>query len=96
MSRYINRDLKDRHKAPIFYTYIDELIERCDYLVNELGYNDSEYMATLPDLKMLVEMYEKYEKEREIYLKDHPMVEQETDVEYEEIEEGLDEMDMEI
>lgn len=96
VSRYINRDLKDRHKAPIFYTYIDELIERCDYLVNELGYNDSEYMATLPDLKMLVEMYEKYEKEREIYLKDHPMVEQETDVEYEEIEEGLDEMDMEI
>lgn len=48
VSRYINRDLKDRHKAPIFYTYIDELIERCDYLVNELGYNDSEYMATLP------------------------------------------------
>lgn len=37
--------------------------------MNELGYNDSEYMATLPDLKMLVEMYEKYEKEREIYLK---------------------------
>ena len=23
VSRYINRDLKDRHKAPIFYTYID-------------------------------------------------------------------------
>lgn len=90
VSRYINRDLKDRHKAPIFYTYIDELIERCDYLVNELGYNDSEYMATLPDLKMLVEMYEKYEKEREIYLKDHPMVEQETDIELEEEMEDIE------
>lgn len=96
MSWYINRDLKDKRKAPIFYTYIQELMERCDYLVNELGYNNPEYMATLPDLEMLEQMYEKHEKEREIYLKEHPIVKQKMDVEYEEIEEDLDEMDMEI
>lgn len=96
VSWYINRDLKDKRKAPIFYTYIQELMERCDYLVNELGYNNPEYMATLPDLEMLEQMYEKHEKEREIYLKEHPIVKQKMDVEYEEIEEDLDEMDMEI
>ena len=92
----ITRNLKDKRKAPIFYTYIQELMERCDYLVNELGYNNPEYMATLPDLEMLEQMYEKHEKEREIYLKEHPIVKQKMDVEYEEIEEDLDEMDMEI
>ena len=44
----------------------------------------------------LEQMYEKHEKEREIYLKEHPIVKQKMDVEYEEIEEDLDEMDMEI
>ena len=90
VSWYINRDLKDKRKAPIFYTYIQELMERCDYLVNELGYNNPEYMATLPDLEMLEQMYEKHEKEREIYLKEHPIVKQKMDVEYEEIEEDLE------
>lgn len=89
VSWYINRDLKDKRKAPIFYTYIQELMERCDYLVNELGYNNPEYMATLPDLEMLEQMYEKHEKEREIYLKEHPIVKQKMDVEYEEISSHL-------
>ena len=54
------------------------------------------FMFPVPDLEMLEQMYEKHEKEREIYLKEHPIVKQKMDVEYEEIEEDLDEMDMEI